>query len=247
MRPIIALTADRRPAGSPKAGPRVRPSRPEVFVAEALVQRLRAAGAEVVLLPPLSADPEALAAHLFDSGLVTGLVISGGAFDIHPSHYGQAVAARLDRVDDERTRLELSLARAALSRGVACLGVCGGMQVMAVASGGSLVQDIRAANPAAADHEQPTDPACPAHAVHLLSDAARSLFEVDVLHVNSTHHQAVADPGAAEIVGRAPDGTAELTMVTDGRFAVGVQWHPELLDDPSSARLFAALTRAARA
>ncbi len=247
MRPIIALTADRRAAGPPRSGPRLRPSRPEVFVAEALVSQLRAAGAEVLVIPPLSADPEGLAARLFDGGLVSGLVISGGAFDIHPRHYGQGVRARLDRTDDERTALELALARAALDRGVACLGVCGGMQVMAVADGGSLVQDIQAADPAAEDHEQPTDPATAAHPVALSHPRAVDLFGTDLLHVNSTHHQAVDAPGAGAIVGRAPDGTAELWMALDRRFAVGVQWHPELLGDAASARLFSALVAAAGA
>lgn len=245
MRPIIALTADRRAAGPERPGPRLRPPRPEVFVAEALVRALRAAGAEVLIVPPLCADPAALAGRLVEGGLVSGLLISGGAFDIHPRHYGHAVRARLDRTDEERTDLELALARAALERGLPCLGVCGGMQVLAVADGGSLVQDIRAADPAALDHEQPTDPASAAHTVELLHPSARQLFGEDVVHVNSTHHQAVDAPGRGAILGRAPDGTAELWMALDRPFAVGVQWHPELLADAASGRLFAALVRAA--
>ena len=250
-RPLIALTADRRPAGPARPGPRLRPARPEVFVSEALVSALRAAGAEVIVLPPLAGDPASLAAALFGApgrpGPVGGLLISGGAFDIHPRHYGQPVSARLDRTDEDRTALELGLAAAALRHDLPVLGVCGGMQVLAVAAGGALVQDIQTEDPAALDHEQPTDPARPAHPVIVEDDVCEAIFGARRLEVNSTHHQAVARGGPLTVAGWAPDGSVELVRVPGARFAVGVQWHPELLADAASARLFSALVEAARA
>lgn len=225
MVPLVAVTCDRRAEGPVRPGPRVRRPRPEVFVGEAVVTRLRSCGAQVVLLPP--GDAEAGRRIL---GFCQALVITGGAFDIHPHHYGQGVTARLDRVDEDRTTLELALARAAMDTNLPTLGICGGMQVLAVAAGGTLVQDIVSE----LAHEQVPDPTEPTHAlVHthpLLPD-----------RVNSTHHQAVDDPGAFEVVARAPDGVVEAIERPGLRFCLGVQWHPELLADG----LFRALVGAA--
>jgi putative glutamine amidotransferase len=227
---LVAVTCDRRAEGPARPGPRVRPARPEVFVGESVVMQVRAAGGRAVLLPPGDLDA---GIELLD--VVGALVITGGAFDIHPHHYGQDVTARLDRVDEDRTLLELGLARAAVERGIPVLGICGGMQALAVALGGTLVQDIRTADPTALDHEQATDPATTWHPLvteHPLMPAA----------VNSTHHQAVADPGPMRVIARAPDGVVEAVELPGARFCVGVQWHPELLD----GALFRALVGAGR-
>lgn len=238
--PLVLVTCDRRdrgPTGAPSA--RVRPARAEVFVKEALVSAVRRAGGTPLLLPPGPVDPASLD-HLL--GVVQAVVVSGGSFDIHPSHYGQAVAARLDRVEPDRTDIELALCRATLASGLPVLGVCGGMQALVVASGGTLLQDIATALPSALDHEQATDPAGPDHEV-LLSPGRLAALLGPRVQVNSTHHQAVDDPGALRICGRAPDGVVEAVEASDHPFAVGVQWHPELLDDD---RLFRALVLAAR-
>ncbi len=206
----------------------MRPGRAQVYLNESVVERVRAAGGIPVLLPP--GDPDAAEALL---DRVSALVITGGAFDIHPRHYGQAAVARVDRIEEGRTALELALARAAVERGLPLLGICGGMQALAVALGGTLVQDIGTQVPGALEHEQPTDPAAPWHPVHAEAAWAALFGEV----VNSTHHQAVADPGPLAVVGRAPDGVVEAVALPGHPFCVGVQWHPELLD----GRLFAAL------
>jgi putative glutamine amidotransferase len=229
VRPIIAVTCDRRAAGPERTtAMRVRPGRPEVFVGEAVVNLLRASGARVILLPPGGDASDGLE-------LAHGVVVTGGAFDIHPAHYGQEVRGRLDRVDEERTGLELALARGCLERGVPILGLCGGMQAIAVAAGGTLVQDIAADVPGALPHEQPTDPAETWHPLVTRDPRLPGA-------VNSTHHQAVADPGVARVIARAPDGVVEAVEVPGHPFAVGVQWHPELLADD---RLFRALVAAA--
>lgn len=226
-RPLIAVTADRRALGPKPASQRIRPARPEVFVHEAIVRAIRAAGGDPLLVPPDEhPDPEFLERLLRLAG---GLVLTGGPVDLHPRHYGQEVLGRLDGVDEGRAALELGLARLALARGVPVLGICGGMQTLAVAAGGRLWQDILTLVPGGGEHEQPTDPAEPWHAVELRGDEARALFGAAQIQVNSTHHQAVSDPGALTVVGWAPDGVAEVVRHPAHPHAWGVQWHPETL------------------
>lgn len=190
------------------------------------------AGGRPWLVPPGEADLDGLL------DLADALVLAGGAFDIHPSHYGQAVTARLDRVVEERTTLELALARGALARGIPILGVCGGMQALAVVGGGTLIQDL----PTDPTHEQPTDPSTPWHEVAVTGRLTEWLG--DTVQANSTHHQAVDRCGADfDVAGRSPDGVIEAIVWREHPFAVGVQWHPERLGD---ARLYVALVDAAR-
>lgn len=226
-RPRVLVTTDRRdPTAGPSSPPagRVRPARAEIVLKEAVVDVVRAAGGLPLLLPPGALSPLDLRALLAD---VHAVIVTGGAFDIHPRHYGQAIQGRLDRVDEARTGLELPLCAACLAEGVPVLGICGGMQALAVAAGGSLVQDIGAQVVGALEHEQPTDPAQPWHPVELEGALAAALGPR--VEVNSTHHQAVADPGVLAVVGRAPDGVVEAVALPGHPFAVGVQWHPELL------------------
>jgi putative glutamine amidotransferase len=204
-----------------------------VHVAEAIVDHLRVAGATVLLAPP-GEDPD------LDGLLhgIDGVVVTGGAHDIHPRHYGQDVRARIGRTDESRVALELPLIRACLARDLPLLGICGGMQAMAVATGGTLVQDLATCVPGALEHEQPHDPAEAAHALRA-DPALRALFGDAV---NSTHHQAVDVTGAFTACAWAPDGVVEAIRLSTARFALGVQWHPEWRD----GRLFHALVAAAR-
>ncbi len=206
-------------------GPRVRPRRPETYVLEAYVNAVRAVGGVPLTLPP----GEKFAVDLLDR--VDAVVLTGGHFDIHPSHYGAVVGGRLDRVEEGRTEAELAIALACLDRDLPVLGVCGGMQAMAVAAGGTLIQDLPkpdASQPERIDHEQPHDPAKPTHVVRVEAPAAEWIGAS--VAANSTHHQAVAEPGAGLVAcGWAPDGVIEVIAAPGLRFALGVQWHPELL------------------
>lgn len=247
MPAIVAVSIDQRPLGpdpQPPAG-RVRPRRPEVHLKRAVVDALRAAGLEPVLLPPHDADPSPLVAWALRS--CDAVLVTGGAFDIHPAHYGAGVEARLDRVDAARTGLELALCRGALAHGVPLLGLCGGLQALAVAAGGTLVQDIATADPGALPHEQDADPAQATHRVRLTGGHLLAAGGPPELRVNSTHHQAIADPGALVVTGRAPDGVVEVAEHPEHPFALGVQWHPELLGDtPAGAGVFRVFAAAIR-
>ncbi|MCB9759958.1 MAG: gamma-glutamyl-gamma-aminobutyrate hydrolase family protein [Alphaproteobacteria bacterium] len=221
---LILLTTDHREGGGLREGPRVRPVREEHFLADPYVRAVRSAGAMPLLLPPGEPELEALLER------VDGVVITGGNFDIHPDHYGLVPSTALGRVDEQRTDAELQLARLCIARDVPVLGVCGGMQALAVAAGGTLIQDIATEIPGALEHEQPTDPAEGWHQVFLEPSMLRhTLGRAPV--VNSTHHQSVADPGEMRVTGRAPDGVVEAIELANHRFCLGVQWHPELLGD----------------
>ncbi len=201
-----------------------RPRRPEAFVLESYVHAVRSAGG-LPLLVAAGTSIDDVPALL---GIAHAVVLTGGDTDVHPSLYGADVQGRLDRIQPERTALELALAKACLHQHIPLLGVCGGMQVLAVAAGGTLIQDLPASDDHHLAHEQPNDPAESSHRVRLSQPAALG-FEASEIWVNSTHHQAVDDPGQLEVAGRAPDGVVEAVQHPTHPFAVGLQWHPELL------------------
>jgi putative glutamine amidotransferase len=228
---IVAVTAGSSSAiaaDGPNAHGRIRPTPPKVHVGALITDRLKAAGVEVIVLPPAPHDTDALVAWVLEH--CHGLVITGGHFDIHPSEYGRSVTGRLDTVDTGRTKLELALARAAIASDFPVLGICGGMQALAVAGGGTLHQDIKTEIKGALEHEQSSDPATPWHPISIDTGLIRKAFGCSILRVNSTHHQAVDDPGCFDVTARAPDGVIEAIEHPKLRCCVGVQWHPELID-----------------
>jgi len=190
-----------------------------------------------LVVAPGEADVDQLLA------LAGGVVVTGGAFDIHPHWYGESPTARLDRIDEARTSLEIALAGACLERRVPILGICGGMQALAVASGGSLVQDLPPQDAEHLEHEQPTDPASLWHVVRVEPPARRWLGPR--VEANSTHHQAVRETGRDLVpCGWAEDGVIEVIASPVHPFALGVQWHPELIgDDRPYQALVAAIGR----
>ena len=231
---VVLVTIDRRERGGFGPGPRVRPLRSEVFTPETYVRAVREAGGVPLLVPPGEAPVDALLAAC------SAVVLTGGDFDIHPSWYGEEVTGRLGRVETSRTAVEMDLATACLARGVPVLGICGGMQALAVADGGKLVQDLPVDGTHLV-HEQPTDPATAWHDVRCEGVAARVFGPA--VGANSTHHQAVRSCGKQLApCAWSSDGVIEAIARDDGAFALGVQWHPEVLADwrPDAALLAAA-------
>lgn len=236
MRPVIGITPD---LGQTSARPG-RPATPQYELKQAYADAVLAAGGLPVVLPYSEGEPqEAL-------DLCDGLVITGGAFDIPAELYGAQAGARMGPLKPGRTAFEQRILRAALAADVPVLGVCGGMQLLAVELGGTLFQDIAHEVAGALDHEQRNDPREPGHAARIVpgSELASIVGKAEI-EVNSTHHQAVKDPGRARVCAMAPDQIVEAIELPD-QFALGVQWHPELLAGSEHQALYRALVERAR-
>ncbi len=215
-------------------------------IKQAYVSAVLAAGAVPVLLPPAE---RIAAAYL---AMIDGLIVTGGAFDIPPELYGEARREACGPLKESRTRFEKELLEAALASSLPVLGICGGMQLMNVVRGGTLHQDL-VADAGLPSHEQPPPKDVPTHAIKV--PAGTLLWRLIGLgvpehRVNSTHHQAVKQPGTGVLVAAtAPDGVVEAIELPDLPFAIGVQWHPETLlrHDDRHAGIFAGLAEAAGA
>jgi putative glutamine amidotransferase len=195
-----------------------------------------AAGGVPVLLPP--AVPAAAAAAAVVARL-DGLVISGGA-DVAPSRYGEEPHESTANWRPDRDEWELALLDAARERRTPTLGVCRGMQVMAVENGGSLVQHV----PDQVGHERhsPGGDEFGDIAVRMDPDSLLHRLLGERMDVRCHHHQAVRTHPGYEAVAWAEDGTLEAMELPGDRFCVAVQWHPEMAED---AGLFVGLVRAA--
>jgi putative glutamine amidotransferase len=229
VRPVIGLTAYIEPArwGMWELVATLLPHR--------YVDHLTAAGGRPVLLPP---DPADDAGDVIDR--LDGLLLTGGA-DIDPARYGAEPHPRTVGLRPHRDASELALLAAAMQRGVPVLGICRGMQLMAVASGGTLHQHL----PEIVGHDGhlPATGTFGEHAVDMAPTSRLAEILEQRVTVRSHHHQGVASTGSATATGWSDDGSVEALEVAGQAFSVGVLWHPEAGDDP---RLFAALVRAAR-
>ena len=210
-----------------------------------------AAAGGAPLLIPLLEDEDALRGA-YDA--CAGILIPGGV-DMDPATYGAAPHEKLGRIDPERDRVELLLTRWAVEDKKPLLGLCRGLQVINVAAGGSLYQDLDAELEGAIkhdyfpnygferdhlSHEVAVDPASRLH----------SLFNMEQVPVNSMHHQGVRVLGSGlRACAFASDGLIEAVESTNGHWMVGVQWHPEVFDanDPHTHALFRGFVEAARA
>lgn len=220
-RPSIAITPDTA-STTPEQAPRLEL---KTAYADAV---FRAGGLPFVV--PLTSD-----ASVIDSYLerVSGLVVTGGHFDIPPELYGDQPREGLGPLKPDRTQFELALLKAALARHLPVLGICGGMQLLNVALGGTLVQDIGRELPQAKAHEQKHERTQPQHPVDVREGTLLAeCVGKGQLMVNSTHHQAVKALGqGVTMSAAAPDGVVEAIELKGGGFVLGVQWHPELMID----------------
>ncbi len=208
---------------------------------------LAACGADPIVIP-LDLPAESL---LSIYARLDGLCLAGGV-DVDPGHYGEQPHPKLGEVDQARDDAELTLTRWALRDDLPILGICRGIQLLNVAAGGSLYQDIAAQVNGALRHsyqlaESPWERST--HAVQLAPGSkAHTIFGVTLLCTNSFHHQAVKEPGAGLVVtARTEDGIVEAMEDANRRFVVGVQWHPEGMfrSDPVERRLFTAFVKSA--
>lgn len=242
-RPIVGLTTHTRDADGTGTS-----------VAWALRQRyvqvLDSAGALPWMIPLLSPEAETLRA-IYER--LDGVLIAGGA-DLDPATYGEAPLPACGRPDTSRDATELALVRWALVDGLPVLAICRGAQVLNVASGGTLFQDLGTQRSAGITHDYFLEDGqyardTIAHEVRLATGSRLAeIVGAETLSVNSRHHQAVKSLGEGLVATAfAPDGLIEGVETANGLFAIGVQWHPEDLTDSqlASRRLFDAFVRAA--
>jgi putative glutamine amidotransferase len=244
--PVIALTTSQ--LVTDEAGVRQRHDAARSAYAEAIA----GVGGLPVLLPTPSSDSRTTAAAAASRALdlADGLLLTGGG-DVAPARYGQTPHPATKPPNDARDEFEIALASGAIARGLPMLGICRGAQVLCVATGGDLVQDIASQVPGALDHALAERRHEPVHEVRLAPDCdLAAIYGTDTLAVNSTHHQAPGRlAGGLIAVGHAPDGVIETVALPSAAWVVGVQWHPEDLwkSYPQHRRLFEAFVRAAAA
>jgi len=233
-RPAIAVTIE---------NPR---QEPEVFrLREDYVRSVETAGGlPLIFAPGRPQDAGEVLDH------VGGLLLTGGA-DVDPRQYGETPHPKLGPTFDDRDAFELALCREALRRDLPILAICRGHQVLNVATGGTLVQDIPSQIPGAGAHDPEVERWETCHEVEILPQTRlREILGTEKVAVNSFHHQSVRRLGDDLVLSaRSPDGVVEGIEMPRGakRFVVGVQWHPESFWDhpPGFAPLFQALVRAA--
>ena len=236
MRPIIGIPCH--------AGLRAETDRPIYYNNRTYIHAVERAGGVPILIPIFD-DLDELQTLL---PRLDGLLLSGG-IDVDPGNYSEEPHPLLSETNPKLDALELTMARWALQENVPTLGICRGMQVMNVALGGSLYQDLGALYEGSLKHALWDMPRTTiAHTVHVETGSRmEQLLGTSELQANSLHHQAVKTPGkGVRVSGRAEDGVVELIEVPAHRFMMGVQCHPEELytNEPSWAKLFSSFIRA---
>ena len=215
MRPIIGITADIE-------GNRLKLNRDYAAAVEN-------AGACPVLLAP--------SRNVADIALrIDGILISGGS-DLHPSYYTEDVNYEIKIVERDRSGFEFAIIHEIIKLKKPVLGICYGMQLINVAFGGSLYQDIRQQVPSAIEHRE---------GWHTIKIDDNKLIDRGEFKVNSSHHQAVKIIGQKlKAIAFSADGVVEAVCGEDYPFLLGVQWHPERLRDCLSEKIFRSFVEAA--
>ena len=200
------------------------------------------AGGVAVMLPEL--DDEAQLAEI--AGRFDGFLFTGGP-DIDPVHYGQELMPECGEIAEERDAMELKLMKLAVDLDKPVLGICRGLQVLNVALGGTLYQDIPTQSPSEVTHRVLEKPL--ARYVHeIIVEADMPFGDLPLTQqVNSRHHQAIQNlaPGL-KVRARATDGIIEAVYMPEKRFVQAVQWHPENFGNDLSRTIFERFVEAAK-
>ncbi len=231
-RPLIGLNVNHE--NCPESG------RERYLLPAAYADRVWAAGGRPVLLPCVEARPEELAAML--AGLAGFLFIGGQ--DYPPALYGESPLTQTVLMAERRTQADLAWVKAALAADLPVLGICAGEQLFNLAAGGGLISHL----PTATAHVRLSDSQDNAHDITIDADGILAgLYGRGRLRVNSSHHQAVNPARLGRgwrVTARADDGVVE-AIEGPGRFQLGVQWHPERIDDEAhAAAIFSAYVQA---
>jgi len=233
MAPIIGLTLDTAPPTGIGRSPRY-------LIRQNYCDAVARAGGIPLCLPH---QPEAIDTYV---AKLDGLVVTGGAFDVDPSLFGDNERYESVVLKEERTAFEWGITEAMLKKDKPVLGICGGQQLLNVVLGGTLIQHIENEVLGSVLHEQPNPRDEPGHSVRILAGTLlHRLTGKEEILVNSAHHQAVKKIGADAIVNAvAPDGVIEGIESKAHRFCLGVQWHPEFALSDADRSLFSGLVQA---
>lgn len=242
MKPVIGVTPDFNAGDRKDMGGR----EPTYFLRARYIRAIEELGG-IPLILPLVAAPSARR-RLLDG--VDGLLLTGSGPDLPPRLYGERQRYTFPLVSERRADFELDLVSQARTRDLPLLGICGGMQTVNVACGGSLFQDIPSQVQHALDHRQQKKAIHVSHPVAVTPKSLlRKIVDRATLMVNSSHHQSVKRVAPSLVASAvAPDGIVEAIESPRHRFLLAIQWHPEFLFERHAAhrRLFEALLRAAR-
>ncbi len=241
MKPVIGITAGDLPSSTSDAA---RHEDAYTELREEYLAAVAAAGGRPVIVPtgPDTVVEETLAR-------IDGLILSGGA-DVDPGRYGERALNNTVRPDRARDAKEFDILAAAEAADFPIFAICRGLQVLNVARGGTLIQDLPSQRPRGLRHRQIEPPSSPSHVVAIESGSRlQQIVATDALAINSRHHQAIARAGRRlTVVARTTDNLVEAVEDPRQRFVLGVQWHPEdLVDRPAHLALFEALVEAAAA
>lgn len=206
----------------------------DATIRSAYYQQIVKAGGTPIIIPPI-ADKNVIINTLEQ---IDALVLTGGG-DYNPLWAGEQPIKELHNINKERDLAELLTTRLAYNRQIPMLGICRGIQTLAMALGGRVEQDIE--NPLVKDdkslgkhikHSQDADRSEPTHVVNIQNNSMLSDIYGDSAFVNTFHHQAVADPGSKfNVVATSPDGVIEAIESSEYKSIIGVQWHPEWLGE----------------
>jgi putative glutamine amidotransferase len=241
MKPVIGVTPDYNAGDRKDWGGR----EPTYFLRARYVRAIEEVGG-IPLILPLVADRAARMRLLRD---IDGLLLTGSGPDLPPALYGERQRYTFRVMSERRSTFELDMVRLARKADLPLLGICGGMQTMNVACGGSLFQDISSQFANSLQHRQPTPATALSHTVTITPGSLlRRVMRTVTLRVNSSHHQSVKAVASSLVASAvSPDGIIEAIESPTHRFFLGIQWHPEFLFDRYRLhrRLFEAFLRAA--
>lgn len=235
MRPTIGITPDFNP-GDDK-------TEPTSFLRSRYISVIEECGG-VPLILPLTNSSE-LISLMFEK--IDGVMLTGSGPDIDPALYEEEKRFDFKVMSRERTTFELSIARMAMELEKPIFGICGGMQMLNVAAGGSLYQDIASELPGSLGHQREADSDLPTHPIAIRTGSLLfKIAEKKVVIVNSSHHQCIKNVASGFMVNAtSPDGVIEGIESIRKGFSLGLQWHPEYLfrDDPINRRIIEAFLR----
>lgn len=245
MQPYIGIPTDQLAGVSPYIN-----TQSASIVPQAIKQAVIDAGGVPLILPFPAHTDQIDTLVKADVAAIAGLFLPGGP-DLDPTLYGQEPELKLGSVILPEDRFELALTQAVIQAGIPVFAVCRGMQLLNVACGGDLYQDLGTDDPEAhLRHAQAAPGQYPTHHVRMAEDSRLATLIGPTGYVNSRHHQAVHHVGASlRVSAEAPDGVVEGIESQTGDQLLGVQWHPENLAaaDPKQAKLFTDLVaRAAK-